>query len=92
MNSVRQSDLPQCRLATSSGTLTLPISAPDAEYTHTPPGAVTQILPALSHFMPSGTPGSSSERMPDAKMRSGPSVPSALTSNTRISARTVSLT
>ena len=41
-----------------------------------PPGAVTQTFPALSHFMPSGTPGSSSERMPEAKIRSAPSDPS----------------
>ena len=33
------------------------------------PAPCTQMLPCASHFMPSGTPGSSSERMPLAKMR-----------------------
>ena len=42
--------------------------------------------------MPSGTPGSSSERMPLAKMRPGESEPSGLTSNAQIMQVTVSLT
>ena len=53
---------------------------------------MTQMLPCASHFMPSGTPGSSSERMPLANMRPGESEPSPFTSNAQIVHFTVSLT
>jgi hypothetical protein len=42
--------------------------------------------------MPSGTPGSASDRMPLANVRGPPRLPSGLTSKARMFACTVSLT
>ena len=69
MKSVWKSGPPQARLATSSGTRTLPISSPEGAYTHTPPGPVHQTLPRELHFMPSGRPGSRSDARPLANTR-----------------------
>ena len=57
-----------------------------------PPGAVTQTLPLASHFIPSGTPASREDRIPCAKSRPCEREPPEATSNTRMSARVVSLT
>ena len=83
---------PQARLPTSSGTRSLPIERARGRKTQMPPGAVTQTFPAASHFMPSGTPGSVSERMPEAKTSPPVSEPSIATAKARMSAFSVSLT